>query len=254
MKYVIFDLDDTLLNDARQVTDATLAVLKQVQALGHKTVINTARSKSYSHALFMRIQPDYAIFNGGALIVDAAQQPIFRAELTCEDTRALIERLLAVTENFSVQTEDVLYSNNGSYTGQEAQAFDFAQEEFPYPALKVVASIQSDKVAAAIARKFDLEYTTYFRGPFRRYSHKNATKALGNRNLVALTGGSMADVLAFGDDRGDIPMLREAGVGVLMKNAKPELLAGFPLVSDYTNDEDGVARFLTKYFHLPNRL
>ncbi len=248
--YIIFDLDDTLLNDARQVTDETLRVLKQLQGCGHKIVINTARSKAYTHDIFTRIQPDYAILNGGALIVDAAEQPIFRAELPPEKTRTLIEQLLTITENFSVQTEEVLYSNNGSYTGQNASPFDFAQTTFPYGALKIVAAIENDDTAAALARQYDLEFTTYFAGPFRRYNHKNATKALGNRNLVALTGGSMADVLAFGDDQGDMPMLREAGVGVLMCNAKPELRAGFPLLSDYSNDEDGVARFLTKYFHL----
>lgn len=250
MNYIIFDLDDTLLNDERQVSDYTLDILKRLQGMGHKIVINTARSKGYTQEIFDRIRPDYAILNGGALIIDGQERAVFRAQIDQAETLAVIETLLGLTENFSIQTEADLFSNNGSYTGQNAKSFDFAHEKFPYPALKIVAAIQDDRQAAAVAEKFGLEFTTYLGGPFRRYNHVSATKALGNRNLVALTGGRMEDVLAFGDDLGDLDMLREAGVGVLMKNAKPELHDGFAHVSRFTNDQDGVARFLAAYFDL----
>ena len=54
-------------------------------------------------------------------------------------------------------------------------------------------------------------------------------------------------VIAFGDDHGDMDMLREAGVGVLMKNANPQLRGQTSHISQFTNDEDGVARFLMTY-------
>lgn len=250
MKYIIFDLDDTLLNNQRQVTDTTLAVLHRLQAMGHKTVINTARSKSYTQALFDRIRPDYAILNGGAMIIDGQERVVFRAELDLDTTHAIIRDLLVHTDNFSIQTGEAMYSNNGTYTGQNAIAFDFAAEVFPYTAQKIVASLPEEAPALALAEKYQLAYTSYFNGPFRRMNHKQATKALGNRNLVALTGGKMEDVLAFGDDLGDLEMLREAGVGVLMKNARPEMDDSGLVRSQYTNDEDGVARFLTAYFDL----
>ena len=67
---------------------------------------------------------------------------------------------------------------------------------------------------------------------------------------MRLLGGKLEDVIAFGDDWGDLEMLQEAGVGVLMKNAKPQLYEKGLRLSEYTNDEDGVARFLAKYFDL----
>jgi hydroxymethylpyrimidine pyrophosphatase-like HAD family hydrolase len=87
-------------------------------------------------------------------------------------------------------------------------------------------------------------------GTFRRYNHIDTTKALGNRNLMKLTGGTVEDIIAFGDDYGDFDMLREAGVGVMMKNGRPELLGKTSHISEYTNDEDGVAKFLEKWFAL----
>lgn len=250
MKYIIFDLDDTLLNSERQVSDYTLDILKRLQRMGHKIVINTARSKSYTQAIFDRIQPDYAILNGGALIIDGQENPVFRAQIDRKETQAIIADLLKLTDNFSVQTEEALYSNNGSYTGQNAKSIDFAHEEFSECALKILATLEEEQRAVAVAEKFGLECTSYFNGPIRRFNHIEATKARGNRNLVKLTGGSMEDVLAFGDDLGDLDMLREAGVGVLMKNAKPELREPGLTVSEFTNDEDGVARFLVDYLRL----
>ena len=45
-------------------------------------------------------------------------------------------------------------------------------------------------------------------------------------------------------------MIQEAGVSVLMKNAKDELKEKVKNVSKYTNNEDGVARFLTEFFNI----
>ena len=70
------------------------------------------------------------------------------------------------------------------------------------------------------------------------------------RALAEILDIDLADVIAFGDDIGDLGMLKEAGVGVLMKNAKDHLKTEEYIISEFTNDEDGVARFLAKYFGL----
>ncbi len=250
MKYIVFDMDDTLLNGSGKVTGFTLDVLKKLQSMGHRIVINTARSKQFNQEFFDCIQPDYAILNGGALILDSRENVIFKAEIPNSVVRQMIEELLGVTRVFSVQTEEHLYTNNEEYTNQDAVYFDFAARDFSDPALKVVASIRDEKTAVALAEKYDLAYVSYFGGDFKRYNHKEATKARGNRNLAEIAGADLQDFLVFGDDLGDLDMIREAGVGVLMKNAKESLHSLCPHVSTYTNDEDGVARFLTEYFQL----
>lgn len=250
MKYIIFDLDDTLLDGHARVTPYTLSVLKKLQTLGHKTVINTARSKNYAQEFFDILKPDYAIFNGGSHIVDAREQTVFKAEISNEETLDIVRELLAVTQNLSVQAEDGLYSHKGLYTGQKCVPFDYERDVFPYPALKIVAGVDDDETALTIAQKHDLAFTTYLNGNFRRYNRKGVDKAAGNRKLMELVGGDLSDVLAFGDDLGDVEMLREAGVGVLMKNAREELRQRGLHLSAYTNQEDGVAKFLVEYFDL----
>lgn len=248
--YIIFDLDDTLLRNDRTVSPYTLSVLKTLQRMGHKTVINTARSRQYTQEYLDALQPDYAILNGGSLILDQAQLPIYKAELDVETTRAFVARLLTVSDNFTVQAEDGPYSHLGKYTGQNSIAFDFSAQPFPYPSLKIVASIEKEEDAARLAQQFGLTYVSYFGGPFKRFNHPAATKAQGNRKLMELLGGSLEQVIAFGDDLGDLEMLQQAGIGVLMCNAKAELHGTCAHLSRYSNDEDGVARFLAAHFHL----
>ncbi len=250
MKYIIFDMDDTLLNDKREITPYTLEILKKLQVMGHKLVCNTARSKAFNQKYFDQLRPDYAVLNGGALIIDQDENAIFRAELDVSTTQAVIHDLLDMTEVIYVQTDEEFYTHKGRKTVQQATAFDFSAEVFPYPSQKIVTEVADDTKAEAIAQKYGLAFTTYMGGTFRRYNHIGATKARGNRNLLKITGGRPEDVIAFGDDYGDLDMLREAGVGVMMKNGRPDLLGQTSYISEYTNDEDGVARFLADWFEL----
>jgi hypothetical protein len=52
-----------------------------------------------------------------------------------------------------------------------------------------------------------------------------------------------ADIIAIGDDVNDIPMVKNAGLGVAMGNARPELKAVARRIIG-PNSEDGLARFL----------
>jgi hydroxymethylpyrimidine pyrophosphatase-like HAD family hydrolase len=53
-------------------------------------------------------------------------------------------------------------------------------------------------------------------------------------------------VLAIGDSRNDVPMLRWAGVGVAMGNALPEVKESVRYVTA-TNAEDGVALAIERF-------
>lgn len=250
MAYIIFDLDDTLLNDERKISPYTLQVLHKLQSMGHKIIPNTARSKLFAQEYLDALKPDYAILNGGTLFLDKEERVVMRHMIDAETTKTLIKELLQHTDYIDIQTEDRLYSHLGQYTRQNAKAIDFSKEAFDFPAFKVVIKTFDEKMVEAIAEKFDLEVTSYFGGDIWRFNKKGGTKAEANRRLMEKLGGSLADVIAFGDDLGDLEMLQQAGIGVLMKNARKEVHGQVARMSEYTNDEDGVARFLVEHFGL----
>lgn len=74
---------------------------------------------------------------------------------------------------------------------------------------------------------------------------KEGSKARAIAAAAAHFGFSMENVMAFGDGLNDIEMLTQAGVGVAMGNAHPQLKAVADFVTE-TVEEDGIYHFLLK--------
>jgi len=66
------------------------------------------------------------------------------------------------------------------------------------------------------------------------------TKWSGVCEVAAAWGIGPSEICAVGDDVNDLPMIREAGLGIAMGNARPEIQAEADVVVG-TNDEGGLA-------------
>ena len=55
------------------------------------------------------------------------------------------------------------------------------------------------------------------------------------------------NTMAFGDDMNDLSMLEVVDYGYAMKNASKYLLGKTKYMTEYTNEEDGVAETILKY-------
>ena len=61
----------------------------------------------------------------------------------------------------------------------------------------------------------------------------------------------MSECIAFGDAHNDLEMLELSGVGVAMGNAHEILKSRVQHITD-TNDNDGVGKFLKKFYDIKN--
>lgn len=71
-------------------------------------------------------------------------------------------------------------------------------------------------------------------------------KARGLREMAAHLGLDISQTMAFGDGGNDIPILRQAGIGVAMGNSTAEVQAAANYVTTHI-DDDGVARALRHF-------
>lgn len=252
MSYIIFDLDETLLDSERQVTEYTKSVLEKLRECGHKIVINTARSKILTDGLIQLIRPDFTILCAGAGILDAGGRYIYKCEIPKETVEAISRELSSRGRLFSIQADPYFHTNNPQFIRYDTVQFNPECFTYDFDSPKLVANLGEggDAEAEYFASKYGIDTVRYFDGPLYRFSHKDATKAKGNSALVRIHGDSERDIIAFGDDNGDVDMLLEAGLGVIMKNARDEIKAKIRHVTEYTNNENGVARFLVKHFDL----
>ena len=72
--------------------------------------------------------------------------------------------------------------------------------------------------------------------------HKGVNKGEALKALINYLGIDKDDVIAFGDNYNDLPMLELAGIGVVMGNANDYITA--------KNTEDGVAKAIYKFLKI----
>ncbi len=92
-----------------------------------------------------------------------------------------------------------------------------------------------DKIAAMQSLPYFLEITD-----------RRATKGQALHWLAHRLGILPEEIVAFGDSYNDLDMIKYAGLGVAMANARPEVSRAADLVTD-SNDQDGVARVIEEY-------
>eukprot|EP01132_Coremiostelium_polycephalum_P000861 gene861-1075_t len=70
-------------------------------------------------------------------------------------------------------------------------------------------------------------------------------------DFCATKNFTVDQVVAFGDAENDIEMLQTSGLGICLANGTTPTKKIAKLVSQFSNDDDGVARELVKLFNLP---
>jgi hydroxymethylpyrimidine pyrophosphatase-like HAD family hydrolase len=80
-------------------------------------------------------------------------------------------------------------------------------------------------------------------GKLLQLAAMECSKLAAVRYIADREGVAFADVVAFGDDNNDIPLLQAAGLGVAMLNATAELKAVANMVG-MSNEEEGVGKVL----------
>jgi hydroxymethylpyrimidine pyrophosphatase-like HAD family hydrolase len=77
---------------------------------------------------------------------------------------------------------------------------------------------------------------------------KGIDKGSALARIADILGVNAGEVMAIGDSMNDEAMIRWAGMGVAMANGDAHIKNIAGLVTDNTNDDDGVAEVIEKYF------
>ncbi len=252
---IFLDLDGTLLRSDKTISQKTINALLDMRKRGALIAFSSARSQEAMTEYIAAIKPDIVISNGGALALaaKAGDKAICSYMLSADDVRHIIKRCFSVSGGkceITIQTENAHYWNykekpDGAYSGSVFNDFsDFAE-----PAYKVTAEVENESDALAIAKEITGCSVSGFRGEiWRRFAVEKATKLNAVKMACKALGIAQNEAMAFGDDENDLETLKFCGVGVAMKNALPDVKAAADYITEYSNDEDGIAEFLRKYF------
>ena len=242
------DLDGTLLRSDKTVSDYTLSVLERCRKRGIRLAVATARPIRTAEDCLPGLCWDGAVFHSGAVIrypggeTERRGIPAPTARRLLDDlTRALPRAAL------SVEMGERHYANfdpTAIWPGLAYAFTDFSDLPEDCPADKILIRASTLEEIRQVERYLPPElHILLSENTVGMILRRDATKLEGVRRLAERYGLPLERVAAFGDDYGDIPLLRACGVGVAVENGLAEVKAASDAVCP-SNDADGVAHWL----------
>ena len=249
-KLLLFDLDGTLLQSDKTISDKTLSVIKKCRENNLLIGVSTSRSEQNSLTYLNELRPDILISSGGALVKYKTEY-IYKAEFSAEETNAMINTVRNICGNdceITIDTVDAHFWNYKTDPKNLDQGWgdsiytDFL--DFAECSLKMCVEIFDPDKADALAHSLpDCDCIRFSDGYWYKFTKKNVTKENAIMKMTEACGFSADSIMAFGDDYADIGMLELCGTGVAMGNAIDEVKERADIVIG-DNDHDGIADYL----------
>lgn len=264
-KLLAFDLDHTLLKEDGTLAEPTIQVLKTLHESGIKIVLCSGRpvpGLTHLNAQLGLTQPgDYSVyFNGGLVKENATGETIFSQTMP----EPVVQDVIRVGDQFQVPID--LVSANAVYA-----ITDHGESRYPlvaphgmpfmfYPSNELPedhASVYKCAVAAQPTVVDQLQNGVHVDGVSVTRSRRELlelmpagiNKRVGLEHLLEHLGYGVENLMVFGDEENDREMMLFAGLSIAVGNAIPAIKSIADRVTD-TNEENGVANFLKKYFYL----
>lgn len=254
MKLLLFDLDGTLLDNEKNISKRTLAALKACRDKGVLIGVSTSRSEQNSLTFLSELNPDILISSGGA-VVKKDNQYIYKAEMSVEETREMIETARKICGDDCEITIDTINNHYWNYkidpkkqdkSWGDSIYTDFI--DFDQPSLKMCVEIFDTTKAEALKEALpECDCLRFSDGFWYKFTKAGVTKERAINMICSACNLNLEDITAFGDDFADIGMLKLCGLGIAMGNAIDEV-KGIADIVIGKNDEDGIAEYVEKDF------
>lgn len=269
-RLVAIDLDGTLLSPDGGVSPRNKAAVRRALQAGLLICFATGRNWTESVTVLDAVEHySTAVFVGGAMVIDTkAGKTLHRqgvnpqlAREVCRALESLGHAALVLQDtgsagvDYLVQKGAVLNEATSQWmvaTSAQVHEVDDLSNYAHEHTIRVgicAGHDETGRVRDALRAQFgdrilcqSLYVPTYSVEVLEVFDPA-VNKWQGILHVAEAHGVKPEQIVAIGDDINDLPMIQNAGLGVAMGNARPEVLAAAKRVIK-TNSEDGLAEFL----------
>ncbi|MCF0189150.1 MAG: Cof-type HAD-IIB family hydrolase [Bacteroidaceae bacterium] len=265
IKLLVVDVDGTLLNEQRALTQRTIATIKKVQQMGVKVAIASGRPTHGLVRIAMNLDlplyGGYVIAYNGAKVTSAADQKVLmRRSIDPEQLTFLEEKAKKIGCSLLTYHNGKIVTNNPAHPRVQMEAAinnmkveyveDFAiMVDFQPTEVVLIGDDQEamDALDNKWQRKLAGTNSVLTSGPgFLEVQGKGVDKSSAVAVLTKLLGITNDEVMAIGDGVADVGMLQSAKISVAMGNA-PESVRRCADNITLSNTEDGCAAAIEKF-------
>lgn len=268
IKVIVCDLDQTLLNSNKQISQANLDSIKAAQKKGIFVTICSGRIftmlETYERDLCIN---GPLISSNGAAIVDSRDNKLLWSHpIDPQQALEIMNFSKAYDFDYSVLTDKTCYfSKNSVRIERFIQYNEFAAERgmdtIPLTYFEDGHSIVKGDILKMLVyelRPGDFEKAVKHLNGLDGVSFTSSDEGLlditaadvdkgtGLAQLKRILGVNKEEVCVFGDYLNDLPMFAEAGLPIAMENAHDQVKANALAITG-SNDMDGIAQAIYEY-------
>lgn len=255
------DLDGTLLTSDKKVPQSTREYLQELKNKGIIIVLNTGRMLPRALAPIGDTSfVNYIIADTGATIYNVdTKQVVSELSISKEDGQKLFELSKDITSEFEVFTINEYYKYSKTNSDVEENGIiindysDILNKAIKITHITIDCKKQEyvDKFVEENKDKFeDLKVfamiDSFGTEKWVEIIIKEAGKYKALAKLAQMLNIPAKNIIGFGDAINDLDVIQNSEVGVAMINAIPELRQSAKYVTEFSNDEYGVERWLRK--------
>ena len=262
-KFLIsLDLDGTLLTSDSKVTEYTEKILKKTILEGHKVMICSGRAPRAIEKYYNQLDLDTPIVcYNGAMIYDPKDKNFNDSALKfkkseilrfCSEFKDIVPGIMCENEdtiwaneddeflfNFYIKDDmNVVIGNIEEILKKDPIIFIGRYIDTPENRKRIIETIENNSDIKVRFWDTDNYFELYYEG----VSKYNALISVAN-----YYGIEEKNIYAFGDADNDIEVMTHCKNGIAMKNASNFLLNIAKYHTEYTNNEDGVAKYIEKF-------
>jgi Cof subfamily protein (haloacid dehalogenase superfamily) len=263
IRLLAIDLDDTLLRSDLSISFRTRNAIRKAEAQGVTVVLASSRAPAamdhFVKLLGLNKRKGFIIANNGTIIQESDTGKVIH-DVKIPAAAALLIFDMADAEGFAVQIydDDIMYISRPNEFAEYDQKITGLRQVVVENFRSMVASgchkmlIPGDPMIlsplAALLESYADDTTIFTSKP---YLLEVLPPDTDKGNALALVAEKLSipreEVLAVGDSMNDEAMLRWAGYPVAMINGDDRIKEIAALVTEKSNDEDGVAEVIERY-------
>lgn len=264
IKMLALDLDGTLTNSKKEVSDKNVEYIHKAQKKGVSIILASGRPvigiKKIADRLNLWQSGGYILaYNGGQIVDCATGKDLIKKTIPLKYSHDICE----VINKFNVypltynhvgvicENDTNQYVKKESYNnGIRVIKVDSLEKEVSEPVVKFMVvgePVELNKAYDYLNITLDGKLNIFFSEPyFMEITPIGIDKASALEKLSDMLGYTRFNMMACGDGLNDIPMLQYAGLSVTMENAYDETKKYADFITS-SNERDGVALAIDKF-------
>ena len=270
-KIVCSDIDGTLLNSKRELGKAIIQSVDLLNKRKIPFVMVSARMPKAMRPLQISLASlgPIVCYNGAyiesELKIDGSATELFSNPIEIEPFLGLLKHIKESGIHFGTYYKDEWLVNQEDYWTRremtntkitpEIKTMDFMRHHFedknhgPHKIMIMGDFDKIDPLEDELRHEFGDHIDIYrSKDTYLEINAKAVSKSTSLDILSDYFNNPISEIMAFGDNYNDVSMIRKAGYGVAVANARNEVKIVANEITD-SNLEDGVAKVIDKYFH-----